>query len=88
MIHSDLIDKLSLTVSEVEVKVQMASTSLCRKLMGICSVNIELNKIKYENIKFEIMKDLCANVVLGLDFQSQLESVTLVFGGMKTTYHI
>ena len=56
--------------------------------MGICSVNIELNKIKYENIKFEIMKDLHANVILGLDFQSQQESVTLVFGGMKTTYHI
>ena len=44
-IHPDLVDKLSLTVSEVDAKVQMASTSLCSKIMGICSINIELNKI-------------------------------------------
>ena len=29
------------------------------------------------------MKDLCNDVLLGLDFQSQHESVTLIFGGMK-----
>ena len=51
--------------------------------MGIFSVNIELNKIKYENIKLKIMKDLCADVILVLDFQSQHEKVTLMFGGMK-----
>ena len=61
----------------------MASTSLCSKIMGMCSVDIELNKIKYENVKFKIMKDLCADVILGLDFQSQYESVTLMFGGVK-----
>ena len=61
----------------------MASTSLYSKIMGICSGNIDLNKIKYENIKLKIMKDLCADVILGLDFQSQHESVMLMFGGMK-----
>ena len=29
------------------------------------------------------MKNLYADVILGLDFQSQHESVTLMFGGMK-----
>ena len=72
-----------MTVSEVDAKRQMASTSLCSKIMGMCGVNIELNKIRYENMKFKIMKDLCADVILGLDFQPQHESVTLMFGDMK-----
>ena len=82
-IHPKLVDKMSLTVSNVDAKVQMASTSLCSKIMGMCSVDIELNKIKYENVKFKIMKDLCADVILGLDFQSQHGSVTLMFSGVK-----
>ena len=54
----------------------------------MCSVDIELNKIKSKNVKFKIMKNLCADVILGLDFQSQHESVTLMFGGMKDPHII
>ena len=51
--------------------------------MSMCNADIELNGIKYKNIKFKIMHDLCTDVILGLDFQSQHESVTLKFGGVK-----
>ena len=70
-IHPNIIEKFSLPVSNIDAKVKMVSTTLYSQIMGMCNVDIELNGIKYKNIKFKIMHDLCTNVILGLDFQSQ-----------------
>ena len=63
----------------------MASTSLssCITITGYCTANILLAGKLYSNVKLYIMKDLCADSMLGLDFQSQHQSVTLNFGGSK-----
>ena len=39
--------------------------------------------MKYKNVTLKVMKDLCADVILGLDFQSKHESITLMLGGSK-----
>ena len=70
----------------IDAKLQMTSTSLCSQIMHISNVDIEVNGIKYKNIKFKIMHDLCTNVILVLDFQTQHESVTLMFGGVKKNH--
>ena len=78
-----LVEQLSLDVKKSEVQVHMASTSLCSQILGVCFVDILINERTYKNVVLKVMKDLCADVLLGLDFQSQHQSVVLNFGGTK-----
>ena len=78
-----LVEQLSLDVKKSEVQVHMASTSLCSQILGVCFVDILINDRTYKNVALKVMKDLCADVLLGLDFQSQHQSVVLNFGGTK-----
>ena len=78
-----LVEQLSLDVKKSEGQVHMASTSLCSQILGVCFVDILINDRTYKNVALKVMKDLCADVLLGLDFQSQHQSVLLNFGGTK-----
>ena len=82
-VHPDLVEKLALPVSKSTIQVKMASTSLSSKVTGVCVVDIYIANTTYPNIKLNIMKNLCTDVILGLDFQTMHESVTLLFGGTK-----
>ena len=42
-----------------------------------------MNEKNYSNVKLYIMNDLCADIILGLDFQSKHESVTIKYGGAE-----
>ena len=44
----------------------MASISLCSQIIGMCNVGIELNGIRYKNIKCKIMNNLCTDVRLSI----------------------
>ena len=81
-IHPNLVDKFSLPMTKTNAKVQMASTSLFSPIISMCNIDIELNKVKY-NVTLKVMKDLCADVILGLEFQLQHESITIMLGGSK-----
>ena len=61
----------------------MASGSQSCKIVGKVSVDFEISDHVYKNVKLFIMNDLCIDIILGLDFQSQHESVTLKLGGKK-----
>ena len=61
----------------------MASTSFSSQIVDTVRVDIKLSDALYSNVKLSIMNDLCVNVILGLDFQSLHQSITLSLGGSK-----
>ena len=61
----------------------MASGSLKSTVTGYVDVNFEIAKSYYTDVKLNVMDNLCLDVILGLDFQKQHESVTLKLGGKK-----
>lgn len=61
----------------------MASGSLKSTIIGNVNVDFEIENRKYTNVKLHIMEDLCIDIILGMDFQNQHESITLQLGGRK-----
>jgi hypothetical protein len=61
----------------------MASTSLSTSITGICFVDLTIHESNYPNVRLHVMDNLCADIILGIDFQSQHQSVTLKFDGVR-----
>jgi len=59
----------------------MASSSLSTRTEGYCEVSLTVNGRIYANVRLSVLLGLCADVILGQDFQEQHASVTLEYGG-------
>ena len=64
-------------------EIALADTSLSSKVMGVCRENITVKGKPYKDTQLFILSGLCADIILGEDFQCQHESVTFEFGGSK-----
>ena len=62
------------------------ATSVSRtvSITGTCAVNLSYQGRKYAGYKLSILPGLCADLILGLDFQSQHSSVTFHYGGSES----
>ena len=60
----------------------MASSSLLIRTQGYCEVSLTSGGRDYRNIRLSILPGLCADVIIGQDFQQQhaSASVTLNYG--------
>jgi len=76
-IHPGIVQSLRLKKYETNENVSMAASSLTAKMAGYCIADIKLKGTTYENVKFFILQDLCADIILGQDWQEQHESVTI-----------
>ena len=63
--------------------VSMASSSHISHPVGHCTVDVHFNGELLPNQTIVVMKDLCADMIIGLDILSDYKSVTLEFGGHK-----
>ena len=61
----------------------MASSEKQTVSKYFCIQNIELNGQIYENVRLNVLKDLCTDVIIGQDFMKQHSSVEFLFGGEK-----
>ncbi len=61
----------------------MAQSSLSAKTLGYCVVSLELDGKTYSNLRLSVLSCLCADLILGLDFQEQHESISFHHGGPK-----
>ena len=52
-------------------------------MKGYCSATIVLHDQTYENVKLYVLPNLCADVILGQNWQSNHESVTIKYGGER-----
>ena len=80
-IHPHIVQSLRLQKHDTNEHVSMATSSLTAKMPGYCIADIKLNDTIYENVKLFILQDLCADIILGQDWQEQHESVTITYGG-------
>jgi len=80
-IHPDLVKSLSLKVNPSSSQVSMASSSLSTTTEGYCEVALILDGRNYSKVRLSVLPGLCADVILGQDFQQQHASVTLNYGG-------
>ena len=82
-IHPNLVKSAGLTVQPASGTVSMASTALSANVTGSCTTNLEYQNQKYTNLRLSVLPGLCADLILGLDFQSRHESITFQYGGSQ-----
>ena len=83
-IHRRLVEKVALTVHPSSGTVSMAtSASSTVSITGTCAANLSYQGRKYAVYKLSVLPGLCADLIFGLDFQSQHSSVTFHYGGSE-----
>lgn len=82
-ISEDAARILKLKVFPANKEISMALTTLNTNSSGHCVVDMMLNGRSYPSTHLGILKDLCSDMILGLDFQKQHKSLTIEFGGPK-----
>ena len=82
-IHPKLVEAITLHVHPSSGKISMATSSLSTEVAGYCLADLTHNGRKYSNLHLSVLPGLCADLILGLDFQSQHESVVFELGGSK-----
>ena len=82
-ISEDAFKKLQIPAHPSSRKVTMAQTSMESPIIGNCNVSIELKGKRSDNVRLDILHNLCSDVILGYDFQKQHKNLTFHYGGNK-----
>ena len=61
----------------------MASTALSVNVTVTCTTGLEYQAQKYANLHLLVLSVFCADLILGLDFQSQNKIITIQYGDAK-----
>ena len=80
-IHPRHVVRCSLKIHSGFETVSMASSSSSKKLEGHCLATINVHGKSYPNVKLYVFPDLCADIILGQDWQAKHASVTIEYGG-------
>ena len=80
-IHPRIVGALKLRKYSSPKSISMAQSSLSAKTLGHCIVNLELGGKSYPNLCLSILPGLCSDLILGLDFQKQHQSISFHHGG-------
>ena len=79
-VHPRVVDTYALPVVENNDSVSLADKSLTNSC-GHCFVDLMVGQRTYSSQKLSIMKNLCVDVILGLDWQARHVSLTFKFDG-------
>ena len=82
-IHPSFAKSLNLHISPANEKISMASKSLMTEVSGYSKANIKVSGTIYDDFKLYVLPNLCADMILGLDFLALHQSVTLKYGGSQ-----
>ena len=82
-IHPRHVERCALKVHDGFETVSMASSSSNKKLAGHCVATISVQGNIYDQVKLYVFPDLCADIILGQDWQSKHSSVTIEYGGLQ-----
>ena len=80
-VHPDTVRHCSLKVYPRSQRISMASSSHSAEVCGYCVATLTVSGTVYQDLKLMVLPQLCAAVILGLDFQCHLSSLTLQFRG-------
>ena len=82
-IHPRVVKMCSLKSTNCCKTIMMATKDLEAQINGFCVTTIIVNKQTYPRIKMHIFPNLCADVILGQNWQALPKSVTFKYGGSK-----
>lgn len=82
-IHPSLVEKAALIVQPSSGMVSMATSLSSAEVSGTCAVDLSYQGRHYEDLRLSVLPGLCADLILGLDFQSRHESVVFQYGGSE-----
>ena len=82
-IHPRVVKMCSLKSTNCCKTIMMATKDLEAQINGFCVTTIIVNKQTYPRIKMHIFSNLCADVILGQNWQALHKSVTFKYGGTK-----
>ena len=82
-ISDEVVHKLSLPFTSAWKNISMAQTTLSTNSIGYCTVDVTLKGNNYPSTDLSILKNLCSDIILGQDFQSQHQSVIIDYNGPK-----
>ena len=87
-IHPKLVESASLLVYSTISTILMATSSLETKVSGFCLVDLDLEGRLYCNLHLSVLPELCADLILGLDYQSQHKNLVFEQGSSKSSLSI
>ena len=87
-INPDLLKQHSMIVYPTKENVTMATSALTTKMLGYCFTDIVLKERLYSNVKLYTLPSLCADIILGQNWQAQHESVTIHYGATAPSLNV
>ena len=87
-INPQLVKLRGLPIYPSSGTVSLASASQSAQIQGNCTVNLALMGRQYNNVRLYVLPSLCADLILGLVFQTQHQSVTLNYGGKEAPLNL
>ena len=82
-INDKTVKALKLHVEPCKTNVALVSPNLKEEILGRCVVDIVIENETYQQVSVRIMKNLCADLLLGGDFQSQHKRVVFQYNGSR-----
>jgi len=61
----------------------MAASNLKGKVAGQCIVDVIMNSREYAGVQLGVFRDLCADVILGQDFQARHRQAVFKYGRLE-----
>ena len=83
LIHQQVIDQLSLNVISIDSSVSIASIAHVKSVSRYVINNVIFKDRMYDSMKLSVLDDLCVDIILGLSFQTQHNSVKFKFNVNK-----
>ncbi|XP_072368251.1 uncharacterized protein [Scyliorhinus torazame] len=80
-IHPDTVRRCSLAVHPANQRISLASGSHSVAIRGYCIATLTVQGVEFSGFRQYALPNVCAALLLGLDFQCNLQSLTLKFGG-------
>lgn len=66
----------------------MATSAFSTKVTGFCTVNLVYQGRTYKNLRLSVLPGLYADLIVGIDFQSQHESVVFTYGAPEPSLFV
>ncbi|XP_048589516.1 uncharacterized protein LOC125573188 [Nematostella vectensis] len=83
-INEGVVQRHGLQVNKSTVQsVSMALSFITTQVTGHCLVDLTVKEHTYPSVRLGVLKNLCSDVILGLDFQRSHNSVITQFGGTQ-----
>ena len=85
-IDADTAERLKMKIISCYENISIASSLSIENVHGYCNTDVQINGSDYNDVKLKVLKNLCSDIFLGKDFQSQHRQVIFEFKGKKTRF--